>query len=320
MLNPEAMVEKPVKAFAKLLPDKPIWFTEWNVGTEGLAQWKNRGAELQFIAAMFCGLVEQRAAIEIACFHAVYDARFGAFYLDEKSGPGRNERLVRTVPAPRNRTGGRGTVASRVVRDEGFAGFRDTARRRDSTVRVESRRGRPRRDAPRAGGRGAARLTIDCRPERELPRSTPLAVLSAVKDSRVTLPAHSVSLIGVRRTLEIKPKSSEADNLFPRRPDLIALVPPYAGTQPRFDAEGVYTVDLGKFKEKELAVVKMNLASSKLEPEREYQVDFEARVDSEGGLIVKLPSAPAEADAGNTRSGFSSLSREYTPATVHVQV
>ncbi len=85
MLHPEAMVVNPAAKLRALMPGKPIWYTEWNVGVEGLDQWKNTGAELQFIAAMFVSLIEHRDSIEIATFHALNDSRFGAFYIDDKT-------------------------------------------------------------------------------------------------------------------------------------------------------------------------------------------------------------------------------------------
>ena len=302
MLHPEALIDKPVAAFTKLLPGKPIWYTEWNIGVEGLDQWKNRGAELQFLAATICSLIDHRKSIDIACFHALYDSRFGTFYLDDKTGKVETNasfELFRLLGITLTDATNLRPVTFDTDDLRGFATERGDEMRLFVLNRSEAIR-----ELTLPKGEWA-RLTIDCRPERQLPRSTPLAEYTPSTGVRVTLPANSVSLIGRRQTLQPKPKSHD-DNLFPRRPDLLLWHAPYASEQPRFDADGIYTVDLGKFRNQELVVVKMNLASSKLEPGREYQIDIEAKIEGEGGLIAKLPQPQAE-------SIFTLLTRDYTP-------
>ena len=75
-----------VAALDAAAPGKPVWFTEWNLGSEGIGQWKNTGAELLFLAGVFDRLVARRDRIELACFHNIYESNFGAFYLDQETG------------------------------------------------------------------------------------------------------------------------------------------------------------------------------------------------------------------------------------------
>ncbi len=155
---------------------------------------------------------------------------------------------------------------------------------------------------PKSMNGNLLRMTIDARPNRNLPLSTSLAETSMV-DERITLPAYSISLIGKRETLEFTPPLSADDNLFSRRPDLQFWYPPYASEQPRFDPRGVYTVDLSKCKDKSVAVLKMNLASSELSTTQEYTVAFEVKSSTAGGLIVKLPKTD------NAQGEYSILGR-----------
>jgi hypothetical protein len=66
LLRPEAFIEMPVDYYAKFLPGMPIWLTEWNIGNEGLKQWKNTGAKLHFLAAMMTCLITHRDSVEWA--------------------------------------------------------------------------------------------------------------------------------------------------------------------------------------------------------------------------------------------------------------
>ncbi len=305
MLHPEAMIEEPVAKLGKLMPGKPIWFTEWNVGVEGLDQWKNTGAELQFIAATFASLVEHRDAIEIATFHAFYDSRFGAFYIDDETNQLETNasyelfRLLGIAFADAD-TLRRVTLTSDDLR--GFATGHG-----DELCLFMLNRGDTNSDLTLSESfRGELRqTTLDCTPDRKLSPSTRWGVTQAIDKNVVTLPAHSISLIGPREALQFAPKTTDDDNLFPRRPDLLFWYPPYASEQPRFDASGVYAVDLGKCKDQSLAVVKMNLASSGLTEGRQYSIELEAKSSVDGGLIVKLPQA------GTSDGRYSVLGREF---------
>ncbi len=289
--HPEAMIDEPVEKLRKLMPDKPIWFTEWNIGMEGLNQWKNTGAELQYVAAMFASLIDHRDAIELACFHAFYDSRFGAFYINDKTGQvetNASYELLRMV--------GTAFSGANELRPITFSGdeLRGFATQRSDDIRLfVLNRGKEASTVrlPESLTGEIVRLTIDCTSARKLTLSTALAESVAIAELETTLPANSISLIGRRSTLEFKAQAVANENLFPRRPDLMLWYEPFAAEQPRFDADGVYVVDLGKFKDKKLAVLKMNLASSRLEAGREYSLDLEAKASVEGGLIVKLPQS-----------------------------
>ena len=291
--------------------------------------WDGRSlADVQkYIAAMFTSFIEHRDSIDIATFHAFYDARFGPFFIDDNSG-----KIETNASCELFRLLGTTFADADSLRPIEFAtdDLRGFATQHESDIRLfVLNRGEKSRDVtlpelvdlakdPSATGslaksttdndRSLLRLLIDCQPDRKLPLSTPLTQAAMVTDKTATLPAYSISLIGRRETLQFEPKSTENDNLFPRRPDLLFWYPPYASEQPRFDADGVYTVDLGKCAGKELAVVKMNLAASKLETGREYTVQFEAKASGDdSGLIFKLPQK------GQEDGLYSVLARDFSP-------
>ena len=72
LLHPERLFDEPAKVFSGMLPDVPIWFTEWNIGNEALKQWKNTGAELLFIAAATNTLLRHHNTIPVSCFHQIH--------------------------------------------------------------------------------------------------------------------------------------------------------------------------------------------------------------------------------------------------------
>ena len=80
LLNPSEFISTPAKYFAELVPEKPVWMTEWNIGRETLNEYKNTGAELLFLASTYCDLVEHRDAIQLACLHQIYEQGFGTFF------------------------------------------------------------------------------------------------------------------------------------------------------------------------------------------------------------------------------------------------
>ena len=311
MLYPEAMIDEPIKIFRKLMPGKPIWFTEWNIGAEGLNQWKNKGAELQYIAAMFTSLVEHRDSIDIACFHAFYDSRFGAFYIDDATGSvatNASYELFRLLGTVFDEAATLRPIEFTTQYLRGFATQRD-----DELQLFLLNRGAKELDISLTElqkdhiKKQLLQLTIDCQPDRKLPITASLANETIISGSSITLPAYSISLIGSRERLKQKLPPIPNDNLFPRRPDLLFWYPPYASEQPRFDTDGVYAIDLAKCADKEMAVLKMDLASSKLQQDQLYTIQFEARANDDGGLIVKLPQK-------NQSEGlYSLLSRDFSP-------
>ncbi len=314
LLKPEAMIDAPVAAFAKLLPGKPIWFTEWNIGVEGLDQWKNTGAEIQFIAVTLARMIEHRDVIALACYHDIYDDRFGAFYFDAKAGEVKTNaswqlfRLFGTAFA--------GATHLRPVSFEGqdLPGFA-TEGEDGARLFVVNRGSTAQSIALSSDFRGdISQQIIHCSPEVALPMSTPLIQPGEIEGGIATLPPYSVSLIGPRSTLAFEPKSVAEDNLFPRRPDLVFWYPPHAVQQPRFDVNGEYVVDMNQCRGKPLAVIKMTLAHLKLMPHRMYQIDFEAKADAECGVVLKLPEIDtAKKERGDGRDIFMPIQKVFTP-------
>ena len=300
LLRPAALVDRAVAALDAAAPGRPVWFTEWNLGSEGVAQWKNRGAELLFLAGAFDRLLARRDRIELACFHSLYDANFGTFVLDERTGEIRRNasweffRLLGTAFADAEEFRPV-TVAASGDDLYGFA----AATGGDVRLLLVNRGPADRFVALPAGlPANAERLTIRCPPEADLPTSTPLAERSAVDGGSAALPGYSITLFAAPAALDAEPPQvAGGENLFPRRPDLEFWYPPYAAAQPRFDAEGVYSIETASLRGKEVAVLKMDLAGLKLEPGADYTVAFEARADPAGGLVVKAPVAGEPAPA-----------------------
>ena len=316
MLHPEAMIDDAVTKLVALRPGTPIWLTEWNVGFEALETWKNTGAELQFIAAMFVSLVDHRQDIPIACFHAIYDARFGAFYIDDATGTVQTNASYELFRLLGTMFSGAETLRPVTFATADLRGFA-TQQGDDVRLFVLNRGDTDRQIALPAEFAGALlQQTIHAPTAAKLSSSpiaagaeghTAQATVAAASAEQVTLPAHSICVIGRPATLAFKPQIAADGNLFPRRPDLLFWYPPYASVQPRFDAAGVYTIDLAACADKPLAVLKMDLASSQLEAGREYALDFDAKTSGEGGLIVKLPQAD------QTQGRYSVLGQEFTP-------
>ena len=309
--RPEAMFDAVATTFAELTPGKPVWFTEWNVGLQGLDRWKNTGAELQFIAAGFVRLAHHRGTITRAAFHDFYDSRFGAFYFDPDAG-----RIERNASWELFRLLGTAFAGSDRFRPvefpagpgaDGLVGF---ATEGADGVRlfVLNRGAAAREVALPAEFRGELlRATIACPLAGKLPLSTPLVESFPVAGGRVTLPPESVSLVGPRATLEFRPKPDDAANLFPRRPHLTLWYPPYADVQPRFDLAGVYAIETERFRDKPLAVLKLDTSALGLAPGGRYRLDFEAEAEPEGGVVVKLP------DAGQADAAYVPLQRRFGP-------
>ncbi len=311
LVHPEAIIEEPVNAFAALMPGVPIWFTEWNIGMQGLEQWKNTGAELQFIAATFSSLIENRQAIEMACFHAFYDARFGAFYLDDQTNRVKTNasyELFQMIGASLHQADGLRPLQSPTDKLRGFVTQKgDEIRwfllnRGQSAIEL-SLPGK----TPSDNDENLVAVTIDCRVDRDLTGEEPLAVTRPISGSLVTLPAQSITAIGAAAAFRLPNGDDQSNNLFPRRPDLLFWYPPYATEQPRFDASGVYTMDLSRCRDKPMAVLKMNLASSGLQPGVQYAIQLEAKSDQNGGIAVRLP------EAGTTDGIFWALGDDYSP-------
>ena len=312
LLRPGALVDDAVAALDAAAPGKPIWFTEWNLGSEGVAQWKNTGAELLFIAGVLGRLVARRGRVPLACFHNIYEANFGTFYLDPETGESHTNasyQLFRLLGAAfADATGLRPVTVPAAVGDDLF-GFAAAAGAGDVRLFLVNRGAADRTfTLPTGVGGGLALATIRCPPGEALPIDTPLAGRSAVTGGSVTLPGHSISLIARPAALDaVPPQTAGGENLFPRRPDLEFWHPPYAARQPRFDTDGVYTVEVAELREKEIAVLKMNLAGLKLTAGEEYALSFAAKAEPAGGAIVKLPVA------GGAGTSFLVLGEAFAP-------
>ena len=312
LLRPAALVDDAVATLDAAASGKLVWFTEWNLGSEGVEQWKNTGAELLFLAGVFDRLVARRDRIELACFHNLYEANFGTFYLDEATGEVRRNasweffRLLGMAFA--DATELRPVTAAAEGDDlYGFA----AANGGDVRLLLVNRGDADRTVAlPADLHAGTERLTIRCDPQAKLPTSTPLAERSAVPFGEALLPAYSITLFAAPETLDAEPpQTAGGENLFPRRPDLEFWYPPYAAAQPRFDVDGHYAIDLAQLRGKEVAVLKMDLAGLKLTPGDEYAVSCEARADPAGGVIVKTPVTGESASA----TTFLQLGDAFTP-------
>ncbi|CAA6689444.1 MULTISPECIES: hypothetical protein [unclassified Lentimonas] len=66
--------------------DMPLWITEWNMGTKGLATWKGTGAQLLFIAAVMHENICISDDAPIITYHQIYQELFGTFEYNKESG------------------------------------------------------------------------------------------------------------------------------------------------------------------------------------------------------------------------------------------
>lgn len=303
LLRPDALFDEPVEELSTLVPGKPIWFTEWNIGQKGLAQWKNTGGELLFLATAHTRLLEQRHAIQWACFHQFYDGKFGTFYYDKESGTIQTTasyELFRLLGMAFHEADAFLPLTST---DQDIVGFA-TAGRDGIRLFLVNRNNAPRDVClPKGLAVDAKRLTIECPPETGLPISTPLAKAFELDEGEVVLPAHTVSLVASKSHLAVADQTDGGECLFPARPHLTLWYPPYARQQPRVDASGTYTLDLAKLADKPMAVVKMQLAGLDLKPGERYRLAFEARADRHIALIVKLPEPTEGSSAAPTPVG-----------------
>ena len=161
---------------------------------------------------------------------------------------------------------------------------------------------------PRSIDRARQVVTLDCTPERRRISASDNPLQQQPYESQViTLPAFSIVAI-IERPL--RPSSAgllskRGPNLLMPLPHLTLWYPPYARQQPRFDSDGVYTVDLTEINSDQLAVIKLNLAGLPIDRKFPIVVRYEAAaIDGEGiGFVVKLPSSgPDETESGATRS------------------
>lgn len=287
LLRPEAFLDEPVAELAKQVPGKPIWFTEWNLGSEALKQWKDTGAELLFLGATCVGLVKHRGTIERAMFHQIFEKGFGTCYFDAASRKVETcasyefFRLLGTTFAGADR------LRPIAFPDETLLGF---ATEGPDGVRLFLVNRGPESCAvtlPPEFKAPLLRLTISCPLEEKLMggRARPEAL--AIAGPSVPVPPYSISVIGPS-TLQAVPATA-ARELFPVRPTFLLWHPPYAAEQPQVDETGAYTIDLAKWVGKPMVVVKMNLKPLGLQAGGTYAVSFEAKAEPNDALIVNLP-------------------------------
>ena len=295
MLRPEEMVREFTREFAGLMPGKPIWFTEWNVGGEGLKQWKNTGAEWLFIAATYVELIASRKQIEWACFHQIFEASFGTFFHDAKTGRIQTNASYELFRLLGGAFADGGKLRPLTFTDEALRGFA-TGRDGDWRLFVLNRSAAERTiSLPPEVGERRFRHLLAARPEERLPLSTPLVKSTPLAGRVCQLPPYSIVLVAGEDAPD-SPAARAQANLFPPRPHLTLWYPPYAAAQPQLDPSGLYLVKTSQFKEKEFAVITMDLVSLGLEQGGAYTLDLTARSQPDSGLAVKLPDASQRKD------------------------
>ncbi|GAB6164714.1 hypothetical protein JCM19992_07140 [Thermostilla marina] len=308
LLHPEAMFDDAVAEFASLLPHRPIWFTEWNLGQTALRRYKNTGAELLFLGSAFCRLFDHRDRITAACFHQIWGAPFGTVSYDKESGTVRRAAswdFFRLLGA---------TIgdADRFVPVEfsstALCGF---AVRADEALRlfVVHRGGEPLllHLPPELGD--AAVTCLRCSAEAVLPTDVSRLESARAAGDYLLVPAESILAVGVSCPPD---DAHTARNLFPHRPTLQLWYPPYAKEQPRFDADGVYRLDTTKLQDAKPVVLTIDLQSLELEKETRYALTFQARCDPAAGIVVNVPREPSAEAAGR----FFSLNDRFQPISV----
>ncbi len=289
MLRPEAMVEEPVEVITALAPGKPIWFTEWNMGQEALKQWKNTGAELHFVAAVFQSLLDHSDIIGIATFHQLYDGLFGTYYVDRESGKTVRKSTYHLLKMIGAATSG----AHSLVRldfggaDDSVYGFRTKGPEGDRTFLVNRGDSPAELTLPGSAPADSALFLIESTPERKFPLDGKIIRRSDFKGRELTLPPYSIALVAAASTMAAP--DPEVANLFPRRPDLRLWYPPYASHQPTFDEKGIYTVDTSAFDHKDTAVLKMNLTGLDLVEGGEYTVAMDITSVPAADIVVSYP-------------------------------
>jgi len=144
---------------------------------------------------------------------------------------------------------------------------------------------------PQEAGEKRFSHTLNAEPEARLPISTRLVQSVPLAGRECEIPPYSVVLIAVEGALGLGAGDGQMANLFPPRPHLTLWYPPYAATQPRFDPAGEYVVETSHFKDKEFAVITMDLLSLGLEKGGSYTLDVVGQSSVDSGVAVKLPDA-----------------------------
>lgn len=296
VLHPETLVDEPVEYFGKLLPGKPIWFTEWNIGSKGLDQWKNTGAELLFIAATVSRIIDHREAFDWSCFHQIYEGKFGTFVYDKAAGiqtfPSYELfRVIGAVSSGANSLRPLELAPNGDLRGfatEGEGGLRLLLLNRGDTGRAVV--------LPENATGSVAALTIATTPDASLPVSEGIARRIHVEEGILTLPPYSVSLLAPQTVVQSAQRVDikKSANLFPSRPHLTLWYAPYARNPPRVAPDGSYTVDLDKLADKGTVVITMSLSGLSPTKGAQLSLTFEGAASAGIGFNVQLPDSNTE--------------------------
>lgn len=85
--RPESFVAGPVRRLRRAAPDRPIWWTEWNLGGDAIDSLRGTADEMLFVASAFVELVRHADVIPLACFHDAFNGKFGTFGFDDHGRP-----------------------------------------------------------------------------------------------------------------------------------------------------------------------------------------------------------------------------------------
>ncbi len=161
---------------------------------------------------------------------------------------------------------------------------------------------------------GGEQLVLSCDVEADVAAQPPAIERFAIAGGVARLPAYSVSLIGVAGSLSLPEPRARAANVFPRQPHLTLWYEPYAAEQPRFDPAGVYSIDTSRFRDRPVAVVKLDLSALPLQSGQRCQLSFEARSQPASAMVLKFPEPAGTGVEGTRPSGrFVPLTEEYVP-------
>ncbi len=316
VLHPDKFFDESIEALKKQAPGKPIWFTEWNLDQKYIQTWKNKGAELLFVAAGVCRTIHHRDVFEISLFHQLYDKVFGALYLYEKTQTietNANYELFKLFGAAFAHADQLRPVTFASDDLLGFAtqaadGIRLFAINRGATAREFQL-------PPECSG-DLSRVTLECPPETVLKDAASFTKQQPIAGRTVTLPAYSINLLASPAALIPPAAAASAANLFPARPHLTLWYEPYAAQQPPVASDGSYALDLSALKDKPMAVVKMDLSGLNLKPGANCSLSFDARAEGGGSLTVNLPEAGTTDPSRKNRSEWMQIGDAVRPVRI----
>ncbi len=83
------------------------------------------------------------------------------------------------------------------------------------------------------------------------------------------------------------------ESLLPTTPELKFWYPPFASSQPTYDGEDAFTVDLATAEGKPMAMVKLPLAEANLETGKRYLLSFDIKAEPAAGVVLNSPEPNA---------------------------